>query len=153
MIASLHAMECTPYRDECRNTAKFKYAGQNIFDTFGYIRSDKEIIKLAIDYWWSESDYVADIVSFDTKNISQFVTMAQDHSNVIGCAASGYTRYDNTELLFLVCNYSFRDLNGVPIYKTGDPTSGCKTGINRRYKNLCSRGEVVDMNDWCDNCK
>lgn len=155
MIASMHAMECTRERDECRNTAEFKYAGQNIFVTVGNL-SYTNFIKFSIDGWWYEhyEADAADINAFGSSpniSIGEFANMAQDHTHVIGCAASVYTQEDNSQVFFLVCNYSFRALIRVPIYKTGDPTSGCKTGKNPHYKNLCSRDEVVDMNDHLIN--
>lgn len=108
MFASLTAKQCTLKNDECRNTAEFKSAGQNIFWTTD-VEAYNESIALGVDGWWYESSDAneGDIASYENKKISEFATMAQDHTSVIGCAASVYTREDNSEIFFLVCNYSF----------------------------------------------
>lgn len=145
MIASMNAMQCTFEHDECRNTADFKWAGQNIAWSQGY-GSDKESIELGVDGWWDEykDATAADIAEVGNSQnmIGHFTAMSQDRTAVIGCAASVY----NKDERLLVCNYAFTNLWGSPVYQSGTPTSGCKTGANPQYSNLCSVNEVVDPN-------
>lgn len=49
-------MQCNFNHDACRNTANFKYAGQNLAWSKGY-NSDKEAINIGIDGWWKEFQY------------------------------------------------------------------------------------------------
>lgn len=74
--------------------------------------------------------------------IGHFTAMAQDRTNRIGCAGA---TYNGAERL-LTCNYSFTNLQGTPVYQSGSAASGCTTGTNPNYPNLCSTSEDVDPN-------
>lgn len=74
--------------------------------------------------------------------IGHFTAMAQDRTNRIGCAGSVYNGAER----LLTCNYAFTNLQGSPVYESGQAASGCKTGTNPDYPNLCSTSEDVDPN-------
>lgn len=52
-IAAKNAMQCVYGHDKCRNTATYKYAGQNIGNGSGY-SDNKTFIEAIIDMWWNE---------------------------------------------------------------------------------------------------
>lgn len=74
--------------------------------------------------------------------IGHFTAMAQDRTNRIGCAGSVYNKAER----LLTCNFSFTNLQGSYVYKSGPAASGCSTGTNPNYSNLCSTSEDVDPN-------
>lgn len=78
----------------------------------------------------------------DFKLYGHFSTMTQDRTNKIGC---GMSKYNNDTYLF-TCNYSFTNVFGQAIYKVGKTASGCSTGVNTIYPNLCSTNEEIDAN-------
>ncbi len=68
--------------------------------------------------------------------------MAQDRTDRIGCAAVRF----NTNERMIACNYSFTNVIDSYVYKTGSPTSGCTTGPDEYYTNVCSASEIIDPN-------
>lgn len=83
-----------------------------------------------------------EICHFREHMIGHFTAMAQDRTNRIGCAGSVYNGAER----LLTCNYAFTNLQGSPVYESGPAASGCKTGTNPNYTNLCSTSEDVDPN-------
>lgn len=43
----------------------------------------------------------------------------------------------------MACDYSYGNIIGDPVYLTGAPASGCKTGKNSQYPSLCNPAEIV----------
>uniref|UniRef100_A0A336MC68 CSON012961 protein n=1 Tax=Culicoides sonorensis TaxID=179676 RepID=A0A336MC68_CULSO len=149
-LAKINAMRCTFGHDQCRNTAKFRYAGQNIGWSKGY-SSDQSAIEVSLDGWWNEykntrqSDidrYGSSLIYLMNSSyvIGHFTAMSQDRANRIGCGASAY----NGNERIIVCNYAFTNVVGQRVYESGTTASGCTTGRNPTYTNLCSTNEVVN---------
>lgn len=80
-------------------------------------------------------------ISSETK-IGHFTAMAQDRSDRVGCAA---VRFNENERM-LACNYAFTNIIDSYVYQIGPPTTGCQSGADSYYTNLCSSNEIVDRN-------
>lgn len=84
-----------------------------------------------------------------SRDIGHFTQIVYDRSNRIGCAISQYkeSRKGHPKEPFfatlLVCNFAGQQITGSPVYKTGKPASGCKTGKNPKYPNLCNTNEQI----------
>lgn len=144
-LARLNAMRCQFSHDQCHNTAHYHYSGQNIAWSAG-LGSDIEGVRNAINGWWKEYRQVRrqDIQRYGQSHamIGHFTAMAQERTDRVGCGAVRY-RGNNR---IVVCNYSFTNLQGSYVYHEGRATSGCKTGKNPSYGNLCSTKERVNPN-------
>lgn len=71
--------------------------------------------------------------------------MAADRVICIGCAMSRFFEppfFRN----YLVCDYSFNNVVGSPVYVPGPTASLCTTGTNPNYPGLCSVNEAVVSN-------
>lgn len=79
---------------------------------------------------------------FRGPEIGHFTAISQDHADQVGCGAISY----GWNQVFLTCTYSYTNVIGQPVYKIGPSASGCKTGRNTKFSNLCSEKEVVDPN-------
>ncbi|XP_063701516.1 antigen 5 like allergen Cul n 1-like [Culicoides brevitarsis] len=147
-IASKNAMQCTFGHDQCRNTKAFMYAGQNIAYAMGSAYTDSSFVEQMINLWWDEYKQCSQAVLDKFQNtqavVGHFTVMSTDRTNKIGCAAVLYNR----NYRILVCNYSFTNMMGQPIYKKGSVRSGCKSGASNQYPNLCSANEVVNPNPF-----
>jgi hypothetical protein len=71
--------------------------------------------------------------------------MVNDRITKVGCGMTKFTDKtapDSKELL-MVCNYSFTNVAGEPVYVTGSTAcSGCQTGCSKVFPGLC----LVDEN-------
>lgn len=152
-LAQLNANRCTQKHDQCHNTANFRYSGQNLnhIKTFGAgddIGNIPQVIKDLISSWWDErKDVNSRMVDsmYDPGRhtmIFHFAVMAAEKANKIGCALSQWSDEGNP-FLYLVCNYSFTDIIGLPMYQRGAPCSGCTKGCNSDYAGLCNADEPV----------
>lgn len=141
-LARLNAMRCKFSHDQCHNTAHYHWSGQNIAWNVG-LGSDNESIRNAITGWWQEYRQAKrqDIERYGSSHamIGHFAAMSQDRTDRVGCGAVRY--HSNNRIV--VCNYSFTNMQGSYVYHIGKPTSGCKTGKNPSYRNLCSIKEQV----------
>uniref|UniRef100_A0A336KDN9 CSON007897 protein n=1 Tax=Culicoides sonorensis TaxID=179676 RepID=A0A336KDN9_CULSO len=144
-LAKLNAMRCKYGHDQCHNTARYNWSGQNVARSFGYSNNTKAI-ESAMKNWWNEYQQAkkSDIQRFghSIAKIGHFTAMAQDRTDRIGCAA---VKFNRNHRIF-VCNYSFTNLQDSYVYKIGQPTSGCRTGKNNAFRNLCSTNERVNPN-------
>ncbi|XP_063703724.1 antigen 5 like allergen Cul n 1-like [Culicoides brevitarsis] len=144
-LARINAMQCHFGHDQCHNTARYHWSGQNIAWSGG-LGNDMQAIRSAIDGWWKEYRQTrkSDIDHFGNSRamIGHFTAMAQDRTDRVGCGAVRYNRNQR----IVVCNYSFTNLRGSYVYRSGRATSGCKTGKNPSFPNLCSTREKVNPN-------
>ncbi|XP_041762912.1 antigen 5 like allergen Cul n 1-like [Anopheles merus] len=152
-LAKLNANRCVQKHDDCHNTAKHRYSGQNlnhIMTTAPSIDNIPQVIKDLISSWWDERlDVNSRMVKamYDPGRhtmIFHFAVMAADKANKIGCAISQWPENGNP-YLYLVCNYSFTDIVGLPMYAQGEPCSGCTKGCNSAYEGLCNPDEPVSV--------
>lgn len=73
--------------------------------------------------------------------------MAADRLICVGCAMSRFSKpptrvYQN----YFVCNYSFNNILGSPVYVAGPTGSQCANGTNPFYAGLCNLNEKVNSN-------
>lgn len=151
-LAQLNAYRCVQKHDDCHNTASFRYSGQNLnhimtINAGDDIENVPQVIKDLISSWWDEKKDVnsrmVDAMYDPGRHtmVFHFAVMAAEKANKLGCAMSQWSENGNP-YLYLVCNYSFTDVVGLPMYVKGKPCSGCKTGCNSAYEGLCNPDEV-----------
>lgn len=153
-LASANVQRCVYGHDKCRNIDGIKFAGQNIYSSSASDKFPdvKETLKETIQNWYSE---VANATQSDIDKwgmskykIGHFSQIVSDLNDQVGC---GYVQYKNSMGWFTVqvtCDYARTNLGTQSIYKSGPPTSECKTGNNPNYPNLCSKNEKPDPNTF-----
>jgi Cysteine-rich secretory protein family len=110
---------------------------------------DKDIEKV-LSGWFEQHRQAnaSDIEAFDrSKSILEFLLMVNDRITRLGCAAVRFTSKEDVHLkeFLLVCNYSFANVVGEPIYKSGETAcAGCQTGCSKMFSGLCSSGEAIN---------
>lgn len=142
--------------DECRNTHKFKFAGQNLAkDSWYGSKPQVEVLVLdQIEKWFSESkdsdmSRINNVGSTENPVTGHFTVMVAELSIRVGCAAvrsSEYMEGKNWETLTTACNYAHNNVVGSKIYRSGAAASECTTGTNPEYPFLCSVNESYDPN-------
>ncbi|KAH8297706.1 hypothetical protein KR054_006106 [Drosophila jambulina] len=152
-LAEFNAHMCHLEHDDCRNSAQFPHAGQNVFVVnMTRLVAKEEMIKLypellanATEAWWSEADNItsADVKRFPCdhnkpKAFRHFANMAEEGNSHVGCAGVRYV-VDNTTQFKLTCNYARAPVCGQPIYQSNP---GCQAGKNHKYSSLCSPKEL-----------
>lgn len=151
---SLHnAVQCRTVDDECHRTFNYKTVGQNthaICEKKRHVSIDAAVNE-SMNTWFSEYKNVPTLEAIQnygsTKTdspIKQFAQLVQSKADRIGCSIVRYIRKGRNGRLrctIIGCNYSAGTVNGLPIYKTGEPASECQTGKNPIYPGLCSPRE------------
>lgn len=146
----MHAKNCDINHDECRNTKKFKYVGQNIahYSSHKIFLSPEDMIKASVIGWYKEKLNATpeDLEQYKdpSKIIGHFTQVINDLANEIGCAAVIFKT--SLKQSVMVCNYSRSNVYGHRTYASGKPASKCETGINKMYPALCSEKEKIDLN-------
>lgn len=76
------------------------------------------------------------------KSFGHFTQVVMANSPKIGCTIVNYlaNSWKNT---LLVCNYGQTNMISWPVYRTGKPCSGCRSGCSKNYPGLCNTNEVV----------
>ncbi|XP_011295896.2 antigen 5 like allergen Cul n 1-like [Musca domestica] len=156
-IASYNVRQCKMEHDKCRNTQKYKFAGQNLaWRSYTGTPNKQQLIKAAINAWYSEYKNTkwTQIQSYPSNYkgpaIGHFTALMGERNIAVGCAASTYSTQGVKYKTFLVaCNYATTNMIGSPIY-TGcaRATAKCKAGKNSKYPNLCAPKEVYNVNKW-----
>ncbi|KAJ6648389.1 Antigen 5 like allergen Cul n 1 [Pseudolycoriella hygida] len=151
-LAEYNAKSCTYGHDECRNTAEYKYAGQNIaivMSTPNYFETLRAIDFL-FGLWFEEykdcdMTYINKYRSSDNpkKQIGHFTQIVSAGANRMGCAITTYA--DSRKNVYIVCNYSLTNIKDRPIYTTGIPCSACTTKCSTTYPGLCDSSEVIPL--------
>jgi Cysteine-rich secretory protein family len=142
---------------DCHNTPEMMYSGQNLdkIITFGggsQFKTIPEIIESSVKTWYDENQYASmnEInnccgVTTGPKQIGHFLELVLDKNNEVGCALAQYTSSQGKKSV-IACNYGFTIITGRTVYESGTPGSGCQSGTNPDYPNLCSASEEVDLN-------
>lgn len=73
--------------------------------------------------------------------------MVNERASRIGCALVKH-QLNGFKYLYLVCNYSFTNILGEPVYIPGPSCSGCKMGCHRIYRGLCHENEIVNSDPF-----
>lgn len=151
-IAEMNAKTCVFAHDKCRNTAAFKYAGQNIAMTSSSpnYKNTADAINQLFDLWYNEYvdcnmdqiNKLSTITAASGKSFGHFTQIVMANSSKIGCAIVNYFS-DSWKRTYLVCNYAQTNMISWPVYTTGKPCAGCKSGCSTSYPGLCNPNEVV----------
>lgn len=149
--------------DKCRNTARYKTAGQNLalFMSSPNHRPIKDTITEAITMWYNEYKYVPNLKEVNKlgssggsfSKIGHWNQLMQSKANRIGCSVVQFTKTGWKQPL-IGCNYSAGNLRQKQMYTIGEPASLCKTGRHSKYPGLCSMNEnyLLHKNaDWYFN--
>ncbi|KAL9924983.1 antigen 5 like allergen Cul n 1-like [Glossina fuscipes fuscipes] len=168
MLAEFNVKRCTLKRDYCIKTRKFPFPGQNL----GYSISMnplplKNAVEVILDNWSHEIDSAKpeNIESYqvnDTKKknyilsrryFGHFTLMVNDHNTRVGCAASRYSHYDESndvmwKTTLLACNYATTNTIGSAVYDTNcsRPAIKCQISTEKDIIGLCSPEEPYDFN-------
>lgn len=150
--AQMNSNRCVRGHDACHNTDVYKNSGQNI----NYIATSadsidhmKEVPNLITSWYDERHDVNKNMVNtmYDPGKsimVFHFAVMASDKVNKVGCGLTQWKNEGEWLQLYLVCNYSFNDFIGIPIYVSGKkPCSGCTTGCNSAFPGLCNESEPV----------
>ncbi|KFB35694.1 AGAP006420-PA-like protein [Anopheles sinensis] len=148
--AGHNARSCVYAHDVCRNTKLFRYVGQNLahVSTTAILHFEK-LVQLSIQGWWDEFNVTtqAQLDRFPEKQpghpIGHFTQMISDRAWKMGCAAQTWFEGKVNSIFYMVCNYSFANYEGQPVYRRGLPASRCRTGENADYPGLCSTKEQI----------
>ncbi|XP_068141438.1 venom allergen-1-like [Drosophila tropicalis] len=152
-LALLNVKQCEMQHDACHNTDTFRASGQNLA-IYGYsgARSSKttaQLVTASIQMWWNEyKDANMSLIkkypsNYSGPQIGHFTAMAQEKNTHLGCAA---VKFENSMNWFLMaCNYATTNWVGQPVYQQGTAASGCNTGKNDNYTNLCKIAEKYDV--------
>ncbi|XP_058120667.1 venom allergen 3-like [Anopheles coustani] len=151
--AGNNARSCDYKHDQCRNTAVYSYAGQNLAISYfyGMTKTVETLITEGIASWWSEyKDTTQGQLDkypsgYTGPAIGHFTQMASDQTNRIGCAMQYWKKDNKWETYYLVCDYALTNMIGSAVYKQGPVASNCTTGVNTSpgLGGLCKPTEVV----------
>lgn len=154
-LAGLNSKTCLFEHDECYTTSKYPYAGQNLAATSHNSKMPiKEMLQKQIASWYNEYKYssineIKKVPATSGPNaIGHFTVMVNEANIRVGCAAVKFLRFQKSDLyetVHLSCNYAMTNIVGGRVYTPGKPASGCKTGRNPKYPNLCSVKEKYDL--------
>lgn len=158
--AELNVRSCQ-YGHDCHNSDEFKSSGQNIAQQGNigggvtYMEVPEFIEQSLVRQWWAEKDMTSqsdlDNCCGPSDKIFHFTMMAADRNTEVGCAISHYlspSPKGDAKTSYIVCNYSFNNLQDQPVYVKGPTASQCKTGNNPNYPALCSNNEQVNPNKF-----
>lgn len=148
-IANCWALQCQFKHDECRNTAKGLWVGQNLAMVGTNLDMDSLQNNNTLDElvagWYNEID------NFDPSNIEgykipsgppsgHFTQLVWGETNKIGCSRVCFKR-DPFYKCHLVCNYApAGNIVGRPMFKPGTPGSNCEAAKSIKYPGLCASG-------------
>lgn len=114
LMSLRNALNCEMEHDECRNTAKYKIAGQNlaIFGSKPNFRPIKEAIQESIQSWYDEYKDVPSLREVEKlgssrakKPIGHWTQLVQSKVNRIGCSAVQFTDRRGWKQILIGCNY------------------------------------------------
>ncbi|XP_011181980.2 antigen 5 like allergen Cul n 1 [Zeugodacus cucurbitae] len=152
-IASLHVKRCQFAHDQCRNTPRYQFSGQNI----GYFwigrefKSHAKRIKSFILDWFREfrianQSYIDQYRPHpEGKKIGHFTMLVADRAHRVGCAAIRYRDPSDINFmkLLMTCNYDYTNILGEPVYQSGLAASKCVYKISEKYPSLCDWKDAV----------
>ncbi|XP_037932306.1 uncharacterized protein LOC119667094 [Teleopsis dalmanni] len=153
MLAELNVKQCAMKHDQCRNTDKFKLAGQNLAYS-GWSGTTKEVQAVSVSHvqmWFDEykdcsMTYINNYSNpTNGKVIGHFTQVVQEKATSMGCAILRQTKNGFTEQ-YTACNYAYTNVINRPVYTSGTAASACTSGKDATYKSLCSTAEVYNVN-------
>uniref|UniRef100_A0A1A9ZJ28 SCP domain-containing protein n=1 Tax=Glossina pallidipes TaxID=7398 RepID=A0A1A9ZJ28_GLOPL len=163
LLAEYNVKGCAVKRDKCLKTMRFPSPGQNIgFSTSIEERPLKEAVEVILKKWYREIENVHPGI-IDSYNENMHLVMVNDHNVRVGCAASDYTVYHESEYklcTLLTCNYATSNKNGAPVYDANCTKSAVKclsdskiskfggsySNTARRSRSITARLPLVTLN-------
>uniref|UniRef100_A0A1A9X011 Venom allergen-1 n=1 Tax=Glossina brevipalpis TaxID=37001 RepID=A0A1A9X011_9MUSC len=147
-LAVLHAKRCKFVHDQCHNTQRFRYSGQNIayYWIRREIKSHSGRMKNFIANWFGEhvnanQSYIDSYQPHsEGKIIEHFTLLTADRVHRVGCAAVRFSVSNITNFL-MTCNYDFTNFLDEQVYESGPSASKCLYKKSERFPGLC---------DWKD---
>jgi hypothetical protein len=140
-MAKLHVLNCKFDHDECRNTKKYRNAGQNLYAASSSDKIEyKSHTSAAVTDWFNEfkdaskSD-LAECCGPRFSDIGHFTQIVRDVNEAIGCAAITYSE-DDWNKIIVTCDYSETNMMNQPIYISGKSASKCSS-TNSKFPSLC----------------
>ncbi|XP_058064259.1 antigen 5 like allergen Cul n 1-like isoform X1 [Anopheles bellator] len=149
-LAEINIRSCKLEHDECRSTARFLQAGQNLAIGSFYIEQNIfDIVNNLTMLWFSEyKDAVQEILDHYTTEynatIGHFTQMISDRTTAVGCGIMIYPKRTEDfvfKVILYACNYAITNIVGQSVYRKGETASRCVTGNNAKYPGLCSAEE------------
>ncbi|XP_017125403.1 antigen 5 like allergen Cul n 1 [Drosophila elegans] len=150
-LAELAAKRCSLAGDECRNTRRFKHVGQltgHVIFSAGR-HSDVELLGYKISNWFGQYKRATKElgVSDPASDITSFRQLMQERATHMGCGVLRQRSDQRWHQQFIVCNFARENVVGEPAYEVGLLSgTGCQSGRNPRYPNLCALEEHYDVN-------
>lgn len=145
MMAQKNLLLCMMDHDKCRQTFRYRHAGQNLAMVCQRpLITPEAAIEKSMNGWWMEYKAITHI-NHDLKYNSirandqygHFTQMIQANAFAVGCAIIstqlGYCYY-------VACNYAVTNIVDRPIYTVGRVRSKCRTN-STRYRGLCGGNE------------
>jgi len=150
-LATLHVKRCQFAHDQCRNTERYSFSGQNIgiFWIDREFKSHSKRMKWFILNWFREyRDANQTFIDHyrphpEGKKIGHFTMVVSDRAHRVGCAAVRFRDpMQPKQMRFLMtCNYDFNNIINEAVYQTGPTATKCSYKISEQYPELC---------DWKD---
>ncbi|XP_037886163.1 antigen 5 like allergen Cul n 1-like [Glossina fuscipes] len=159
LLAEYNVKRCAVKRDNCLKTLRFPSPGQNIgFSTSLGVRPLKESLEVILKKWYREIEKVhPGIIDSYNENMQTYsLVIVNDHNVRVGCAASDYTVYHESEYklcTLLTCNYATSNKKGAPVYDANCTKSAVKCLSDSRSKilGLCPADEKYIINTCPSN--
>lgn len=153
-LAVLNVKKCEYKKDECLNTERCTYAGQNIGLSTGatVLKTIKDEVVGIMHSWFNEHKLAdASVIEKFRKSENEakwerFTVMVNHKVNIMGCAASTFTtqrKDQERNAVLLTCNYGYTNIVDEPVYVAGEPCSKCESGCGDVFKSLCSEQEKI----------
>lgn len=143
-LAELNVKTCKYGHDSCRNTDKYRFAGQNIFrmSSSPDFHPVKSTIKRSVNLWFNEykdasPSIIQKYVRTNGPEIGHFTAMVNDRVTEVGCAAVMYVDSKQSKVFLFTCDYSYTNVLNKPVYSTGATGSSCTRGLSKYHKGLC----------------
>ena len=141
MFSQRNLLQCDIEHDNCHNSLKYLFAGQNLATSCSSSPvSPEEALQTALSGWWNENTRITAINANNVYNSIQangdfghYAQMAHGNSFKVGCAA---ITTQNGNCYFIACDYAMGNFETDPIYAVGATRSGCQTQ-SATYPGLC----------------
>uniref|UniRef100_F5GTY0 Venom allergen-1 n=1 Tax=Simulium guianense TaxID=445764 RepID=F5GTY0_SIMGU len=157
-LAELNVKTCKFEHDKCRNTMKYRSAGQNLaYSAHGDSHKPlaAQLKKMMRAFYDEQKDANMTFIEKYTNHptpgtqIGHFTQLVSDRTTRVGCAISRYTEWNakyqmDMKTMLLACDYSFTNIWEQKVYEAGPTASGCKAGRHSVYKGLCKASENVN---------
>ncbi|XP_001865174.2 antigen 5 like allergen Cul n 1 [Culex quinquefasciatus] len=148
-LAELNVNKCEFEHDKCHNTKKYPDSGQNIamYGSSEDTVDAEATLKKLVQEWWDERHFAGPKLIkklYMKEKALHFTMLVRSNASRVGCAMIKYKKGDNTWVQ-LVCNYSYTNMIGTPVYGHGQACSGCTAGCDKEFDGLCVKDEPVDV--------